>query len=41
MLNWKEKQKLNINNFGSSKTAWDKPHNIKYRQAIYQENKKH
>ena len=41
MLNWKEKQKLNVNNFGSSKTAWDKPHNLKYRQVIYQENKKH
>ena len=43
MMNWKEKQakKISINNFGSSKTSWDKPHNIKYRQAIYQENKKH
>lgn len=42
MMNWKEKQskRFNTNNFGSSKTAWDKSHNIKYRQVIYQENKK-
>jgi hypothetical protein len=45
MLNWKEKQKakksgkLNLHGFGSAKTAWDKPHNIKYRRTIYQENK--
>ncbi len=43
MLNWKEKDKLKkekgVKGFGSAKTAWDKPHNIKWRQAIYQENK--
>ena len=44
LLNWKEKEKLKkergIKGFGSAKTAWDKPKNIKWRQAIYQENKK-
>ena len=43
MLNWQEKDKLKkekgVKGFGSAKTAWDKPHNIKWRQAIYQENK--
>jgi hypothetical protein len=28
-----------VKGFGSDKTGWDKPHNIKYKQAIYQENK--
>jgi hypothetical protein len=44
MLKWdekeKEKKKHGVKGFGSAKTAWEKPHNIKYRQAIYQENKK-
>ena len=43
MLSWQEKDKLKkekgVKGFGSGKTAWDKPHNIKWRQAIYQENK--
>ncbi len=45
LMNWKEKElarkigKLHFGTFGSRKTAWDKPHNIKWRQAIYQENK--
>ena len=43
MLNWQEKDKLKkekgVHGFGSDKTAWDRPHNIKYRRAIYQENK--
>jgi hypothetical protein len=41
MLNWKEKEKKKtvVKGFGSDKTGWDKPHNIKYKQAIYQENK--
>jgi len=43
MLNWqekeKEKKKNGVKGFGSDKTAWDSPHNIKYRQTIYQENK--
>ena len=43
MLNWKEKEKLKkekgVEGFGSTKTAWDKPHNIKWRQALHQENK--
>jgi hypothetical protein len=45
MLSWQEKEKLKkekgVKGFGSAKTAWDKPHNIKYRRAIYQENKKY
>ena len=44
LMNWQEKEKLKkekgVKGFGSGKTAWDKPHNIKWRQAIYQENKK-
>ncbi len=44
LLSWDEKEKLKkekgIKGFGSGKTAWDKPHNIKYRRTIYQENKK-
>lgn len=45
MMNWKEKEEaikkgeLKVIG-GSHKTAWDAPHNIKYRQAIYQEKKK-
>ena len=45
MMNWKEKAlakkagKLNINGWGSDKTAWDSPHNIEFRQKIYQEKK--
>jgi hypothetical protein len=43
LMNWQEKEKLKkekgVKGFGSGKTAWDKPHNIKWRQAIYQENK--
>jgi hypothetical protein len=41
MLNWEQKDKLKkekgVKGFGSAKTAWDKPHNIKYRRTIYQE----
>ena len=44
LLSWQEKEKRKkekgVKGFGSAKTAWDKPHNIKWRQAIYQENKK-
>ena len=46
LMNWKEKElakksgNINTGNFGSNLTSWDKPHNIKYRQKIYQENKK-
>lgn len=43
LLNWKEKEKEKkkdgVKGFGSAKTAWDKPNNIKWRQALYQENK--
>ena len=45
LMNWKEKDeaikagKFHFGSFGSFKTGWDQPHNIKYRQAIYQENK--
>ena len=43
MLNWDEKEKLKkksgVKGFGSSKTSWDSPMNIKWRQALYQENK--
>ena len=45
LMNWKEKNlaikagKFHFKSFGSYKTGWDQPHNIKYRQAIYQENK--
>ena len=45
MMNWKEKAlakkqgKLDIKGWGSDKTAWDQPHNIQWRQAIYQEKK--
>jgi len=44
LMDWKEKElakkagKLDTN-FGSAKTGWDQPHNIKYRQTIYQEKK--
>lgn len=47
MLSWKEKEqlkqagKIKTGNFGSNLTAWDSPHNIKWRQAKYQENKKY
>lgn len=46
LMNWKEKEiarqmgKIHFGKWGSYKTGWDQPHNIKYRQAIYQENKK-
>ena len=47
LMNWKEKElarqigKLHFpDHFGSALTAWDQPYNIKWRQAIYQENKK-
>ena len=45
MMNWREKVlakkagKLNIKGWGSDKTAWDSPHNIEFRQKIYQEKK--
>jgi hypothetical protein len=43
LMNWQEKEKLKkekgVHGFGSDKTSWDRPHNIKWRQAIYQENK--
>ena len=41
---WQDKEKdkkpgeINVIGFGSDKTAWDRPHNIKYRHTIYQEN---
>ena len=44
-MNWKEKAlakkqgELNMKGWGSDKTAWDSPHNIQWRQAIYQEKK--
>lgn len=44
LMNWKEKEfakqagKIHFKGFGSDKTAWDQARNIKYRQAIYQEN---
>ena len=40
MMNWKEKElakkagALKVGKWGSYKTGWDQPHNIKYRQAI-------
>jgi hypothetical protein len=44
LLSWQEKEKRKkekgVKGFGSAKTAWDKPHNIKWRQALHQENKK-
>lgn len=46
LMNWKEKElakklgKIHFGSSGSHKTAWDSSHNIKWRQAIYQENKK-
>ena len=47
LMSWQEKElsrklgKLNFpDHFGSKLTAWDSPHNIKWRQSIYQENKK-
>ena len=46
LMNWKEKElarklgKIHFGNFGSKLTSWDQPHNIKWRQAMYQENKK-
>ena len=45
MMNWKEKAlakkqgKLDMKGWGSDKTAWDSPHNLPWRQAIYQEKK--
>ena len=45
LMNWKEKQlakkqgKLDTKGWGSDKTAWDSPHNLPWRQAIYQEKK--
>ena len=45
LMNWKEKAlakkqgELNMKGWGSDKTAWDSPHNIQWRQAIYQEKK--
>jgi hypothetical protein len=45
-MNWKEKEamrksgKFKGSKFGSSKTAWDQPRNLRYRQALYQESKK-
>ena len=42
-MNWEEKKKLNkasiFKGWGSDRTAWDQPRNLKYRQAIYQEKK--
>ena len=46
LMNWEEKElakklgEIHFTGFGSDKTSWDQPHNLKYRQAIYQENKK-
>ena len=47
LMNWKEKElakkigKFHFGSFGSKLTAWDQPHNIKWRQAIRtSENKK-
>ena len=37
----KKKGEIKVVGFGSDKTAIDKPHNIKWRQALHQENKKH
>ena len=43
LMSWREKElakkagKLNIKGWGSEKTAWDSPYNIKFRQKIYQE----
>jgi hypothetical protein len=43
LMNWKDKElakksgDIKTGNFGSNLTSWDKPHNIKYRQKIYQE----
>ena len=43
---WQDKEKekksgeQKVIGFGSDKTAIDRPHNIKYRQTIYQENAK-
>ena len=42
---WQDKEKekkpgeQKVIGFGSDKTAIDRPHNIKYRQIIYKENK--
>ena len=42
---WQDKEKekkpgeIKVTGFGSDKTAIDRPHNIKYRQIIYKENK--
>jgi hypothetical protein len=48
MMNWKEKElakkfgKIHFpKGFGSDKTGWDSPHNIKWRQALRTENKKY
>ena len=46
LMNWQEKElakkfgKIHFGSFGSRLTAWDQPHNIKWRQKVYQENKK-
>lgn len=45
LMGWAEKQRLKEKGiklapgFGSDRTAWDKPRNLKYRQTIYQEKK--
>jgi hypothetical protein len=44
LMNWEEKERLKKSGklpkgFGSDKTAFDQPKNIKWRQAMYQENK--
>lgn len=43
LMNWQEKEKMRketgTKGFGSAKTAWETPHNIKWRQALHQENK--
>ena len=45
MKKWQDKEKekkpgeIKVTGFGSDKTAIDRPHNIKYRQIIYKENK--
>jgi hypothetical protein len=35
LMNWKEKEKLKPNGFGSNKTAWDSENNIQKRQMKY------
>lgn len=45
LMSWADKQKLKEKGiklapgFGSDRTAWDKPRNLKWRQTIYQERK--